>query len=140
LALSPQVPQFDQTPNFSALNYVPGSALPVAPEPVVVRPSKHPAVPAYVPARVLTKVMPDGQQLALAVHDISQVQLRIRIGNDGRVEHVHVVQDGTSANGVVTQASIEAVKQWTFRPAQDFGKDVASDYVVILHFAPRTQP
>jgi protein TonB len=62
---------------------------------------------------VLTKVQPVYPDDAKAAKAQGSVVLAVVIGKDGSVEKLHVIN---SASDLLTQAAIDAAKQWKYRP------------------------
>ena len=60
------------------------------------------------------------------------VILHVLVGKDGHVKHVQVIR----AVAGLTEAAVEAVKKWVFRPALSNNKPVAVWVEVPIHFPP----
>ncbi len=61
------------------------------------------------------------------------VTLRFVVGSDGEVRDPEVKESNPA--GVFDDAALEAIGQWTFRPAVKDGKQVQVVVVAPLHFA-----
>lgn len=137
-ALGPEVtaPQFYAPPILSSLLSAPdtGSAA-IAKTDAANHPAKA-TTPRYEIAKLETKVMPDPMMLAYSVQTAVILKLQIRINDKGRVTDGRVVERSAGVNAEIEEASIAAVKQWTFEPAKSYGSPVESDYIVVLHFSP----
>jgi protein TonB len=58
--------------------------------------------------------------------------LQVLIGRDGSVQNAKFLQGSL----VFARASIEAVKQWRFKPYSMNGRAVSVQSVITLHFTP----
>lgn len=68
-----------------------------------------------------------------ADHVEGEVVMRAVIDEKGRVKNVGV--EKSSGNGNLDRAALDALSQWTFRPATLHGEPVAVYYHVTLNFA-----
>jgi protein TonB len=77
---------------------------------------------------------------ALACNGVGgTVQLRIRIGTDGRIGETQVQK--SSGNAELDAAAQAAVREWTFNPAKQAGKPVAQWIAVPMTFhVPQPRP
>ena len=75
-------------------------------------------------------VQPQYPQTARNAGITGKVVLRVLVGVDGRVQDVQIVQ---SVLGL-TEAAVDAVRQWTFQPARKDGLPVASWFEVPMVF------
>nr|WP_246523957.1 energy transducer TonB [Neoroseomonas eburnea] len=60
------------------------------------------------------------------------VRLSLRIGSDGRVEGVEVLE--SSGYPALDRAAQEATRRWRFRPAMQGGLSVAATLTTAVHF------
>jgi Gram-negative bacterial TonB protein C-terminal len=61
-----------------------------------------------------------------------KVPVRIVIGSDGKVQHIHVIRAGLAQQ----QSIVDALTQWEFRPYRANGRAVASETGVTFEFRP----
>ncbi len=93
----------------------------------------RPAKTARVsPPRVVHSVEAHYPHLAPAERRAARVELRVTVEADGSVGEVDVL---SSAGPLFDRAAIDAVRQWTFHPAEVEGKPAASRIVVPFRFA-----
>jgi len=81
-------------------------------------------------ALVLKKVPPEYPEAAKKAHIKGHVILKAIIGKDGDVENLQIVSGPTE----LAPASIEAVKQWKYRPYLQQGKPVEVETEIDLNF------
>ena len=81
--------------------------------------------------QVLTKVEPVYPAKAKADGVSGQVVLHAIIGKDGRVERLSVV----SGPPLLTQAAIDAVRQWVYKPFQLRAQPVEIDTTIAVNFS-----
>jgi len=79
---------------------------------------------------VLHKVQPAYPPLARTARVQGSVVLAAIIGKDGTIQNLHVV----SGHPLLTQAALEAVKQWRYRPYILNGEPVEVDTQVTVNF------
>lgn len=79
---------------------------------------------------LLRKVQPVYPPLAKAAHVSGAVQLQATIGRDGTIQNLRVV----SGHPMLTQAALDAVRQWRYRPYLLNGEAVEVDTTVTVNF------
>jgi TonB family protein len=101
--------------------------------------SRAEAIPARgrTPVRPLHIVTPTYPQAALAQGQRGSVTIVFTIAPNGRTEHVHIASAVPS--GVFDRATLQAARQWRFRPATVNGKPVAITASQTLVFNPPLQ-
>ncbi len=80
--------------------------------------------------RVLTRVEPVYPPLARMARIQGTVVLKAIISKQGTIEELHVV----SGHPMLTQAAIDAVQQWRYRPYMLLGEPVEVDTQIIVDF------
>ncbi len=100
----------------------------VAPE-EVESPSEAPVIPPY-PISQTAPVTPNLAQQRGDVHGF--VTLEVRVGTDGRVRDVSVINDQVGLG--CGQAAVDAVRQWVFNPATQDGVPVEVTTTVQVRF------
>jgi TonB family protein len=92
--------------------------------PTKVRPcaGKNPLQPCVVQPTVIAQAEPDYADEAREKKVEGEVYLEFVVGVDGRTHDVHVTK---SLGSGLDEKSIEAVRQWTFRPGTLDGNPVA---------------
>jgi len=83
-------------------------------------------------ALLLKKVNPKYPKDARKQHIQGTVSLRVQISKDGDVVNTRVV----SGDPALTEAAIDAVKQWKFKPYQLNGQAVEVDTQLLINFTP----
>lgn len=58
------------------------------------------------------------------------VELRVIVGEDGRVHALHIIQ----GHAMLAPAAYDAVRQWEFKPYVENGKTLPMDTKVTVHF------
>jgi hypothetical protein len=92
---------------------------------------------SYVPPRPLKWTAPDAKSLGISrMSAATDVQIKVRIDDSGRVTSAHALLDGSTHNEAVTAAVTAAVKQWIFEPAKMQGKNVPSEQIVVIRVGP----
>ena len=81
------------------------------------------------PARFTRQTPPHYPKAALDGKIGGQVQLKLLVGADGTVKHVEVASSQPA--GVFDQMSIDAAKQWRFRPATNAKGQPVAGYVMV---------
>jgi protein TonB len=81
-------------------------------------------------SQLLFAPKPDYPKLALASRTEGVVRLQAIIGRDGTIQNLHVL-DGSP---LLTQAAIEAVQRWHYRPMLLNGEPVEVITEVDVHF------
>lgn len=84
------------------------------------------------PPQLIGHVPPECPESARSVGASGKVVLRTSVGADGAVTGCEI--QSSSGVSALDQAAIEAVLQWTFRPAKQGGEPVAADILVPLTF------
>jgi protein TonB len=84
------------------------------------------------PPQILSRVAPECPESAMSVGASGQVVLNTTVDVSGRV--VKCVPSRSSGVAALDEAAIEAVMQWTFRPAKKGGQPVEADILVPLSF------
>ena len=79
---------------------------------------------------LITRVTPEFPELARQLHIEGVINVRARIGVDGRVEVVHILD----AHPLLEEAAREAVLRWVFTPAISNHRPVAVWVSVKIHF------
>jgi TonB family protein len=93
----------------------------------------------YVPARPLKQVMPNaGNWGRLRLFGPTNVEVKVKIDETGRVTDAQVVSDGPGNDGLFASAALAAAKEWTFEPAKTLGHSVRSDHTIEFHFRPKS--
>jgi TonB family protein len=91
----------------------------------------------YVPPRPLKQVMPSAMDLtSSAWYGASDIEVEVRIDDEGRVTAAQVVNTGYNSNERLTNAALAAAREWIFEPAQMHGKNVVSYHTIKFHFHP----
>jgi TonB family protein len=107
-------------------------------QPAVVKNSVAGPASRYAPARPLKQVMPNTRTLASALlHTSTDIEVEVRIDDEGRVAEAHVLNDASNENKVLTNAALAAAREWIFEPAKVNGKNVPSDHAIAFHFRPQ---
>jgi len=79
---------------------------------------------------VIHKVQPTYPPLARTARVQGAVQLAAEIGKDGTVQNLHVL----SGHPLLTQAALDAVKQWRYKPYILNGEPVIVDTQITVNF------
>jgi protein TonB len=79
---------------------------------------------------LIRQVAPQYPQLARQARIQGMVVLQAAIGRDGTVQGLHVI----SGHPMLTQAAMEAVKQWSYRPYSLNGEPVEVDTQINVNF------
>jgi protein TonB len=79
---------------------------------------------------VIHKVQPNYPPLAKTARVQGTVQLAAIIGKDGTIQNLHVV----SGHPLLTQAALDAVKQWRYKPYILNGEPVEVDTTIAVNF------
>jgi periplasmic protein TonB len=79
---------------------------------------------------VIHKVQPNYPQLAKTARVQGAVQLAAIIGKDGTIQNLHVL----SGHPLLTQAALDAVKQWRYKPYILNGEPVEVDTQITVNF------
>jgi len=96
-------------------------------------PSDRPAPrPADRPAEPLARVQPEYPRAALRTREEGTVLLLVEVDADGSAASVEI--ESSSRSRELDRAAVEAVSQWTFRPAIEDGRPVASTVTVPVDF------
>ena len=102
---------------------------------VLERPSSPPRVvrlsSAVMAASLLHRVEPAYPAAARVAHISGAVRLHAIIGTDGVVQQIEVI----SGSGILTQAAINAVRQWRYRPTLLNGQPVEVDTEITVNFS-----
>jgi protein TonB len=80
---------------------------------------------------VIHKVQPNYPQLAKTARVQGNVQLAALIGKDGTIQNLHVI----SGHPLLTQAALDAVKQWRYKPYILNGEPVEVDTQITVIFS-----
>ncbi len=80
---------------------------------------------------VIHKVQPNYPQLAKTARVQGNVQLAALIGKDGTIQNLHVL----SGHPLLTQAALDAVKQWRYKPYILNGEPVEVDTQITVIFS-----
>jgi TonB family protein len=110
-----------------------------SPEPAVTKNSaaNSPST-TYVPARPLKQVMPRASDFgSSALPTAIDVDVEVRIDDQGRVIEAQVVNNRSKENGLLASAALAAAKEWIFEPAKVNGKNVPSEHAIAFHFRPQ---
>ena len=86
--------------------------------------------PAAAEGSLLSRVEPDYPEQALQQQIQGSVVLEVHIGTDGGVQEVTLV----SGQPLLTQASIDAVKQWRFKIHRVNGRPVEMQTRITLNY------
>jgi TonB family protein len=70
---------------------------------------------------------------ALAARIQGEVELRVIVGEDGRVHALHIIK----GHPLLAPAAYNAVRRWEFKPYVENGKTLPVDTKVIIMFKPR---
>jgi hypothetical protein len=92
---------------------------------------------SYVPPRPVKWTAPSAKSLGISrMSAATDVQIKVKIDDSGRVTAAHALLDGSTHNEAVTAAVTAAVKQWIFEPAKMQGKNVPSEETVVIRVGP----
>jgi periplasmic protein TonB len=105
------------------------SSAPIA-VPKVATPQRVRVSQGVTQGLVLRKVQPTYPPLARTARVQGSVVLAAVIGKDGSIENLHVI----SGHPLLTQAALDAVKQWKYRPYILNGEPVEVDTQVTVNF------
>jgi TonB family protein len=83
---------------------------------------------------ILKKVKPEYPKAAKQAHISGTVILQARIGTDGTIQDLKVV----SGPFQLLDATMHAVRQWTYKPYMVDGKPVAVETKIAVHYNLRT--
>ena len=86
-----------------------------------------PCVAGYAEQNVISKVDP-----VLNDHRFNSIPVRIIIGTDGKVKHIHVISAFEDQARIIT----DALWQWRFKPYQQNGKAVDVETGILFGYAP----
>jgi hypothetical protein len=86
-----------------------------------------PCVAGYAEQNVISKVDP-----VLNDHKFNSIPVRIIIGTDGKVKHVHVISAFQDQAKIIT----DALLQWRFKPYQQNGKAVDVETGILFGYSP----
>lgn len=104
------------------------TAQPVTPE-EITSPADEPVIPPFP----ISQTAPVTPSLALQRGDVHGfVTLEVRVGTDGRVRDVSVINDQVGLG--CGQAAMDAVRQWVFNPATQGGSPVEVTTTVQVRF------
>jgi TonB family protein len=93
--------------------------------------------PAFAPPKPLLQVMPNTRSLAPGlITQVTRVEVAVRIDNTGRVVSAHVSNESANTKGALSQAAVNAARQWTFQPATLQGEKVESEHTIVFEFRP----
>lgn len=96
--------------------------------------------PAFGPPKPLLQVMPNTRSLAPGlITQVTRVEVAVRIDNTGRVVSAHVLNESGNTKGALSQAAVNAARQWTFQPATLQGEKVESEHTIVFEFRPENQ-
>ncbi len=96
--------------------------------------------PAFGPPKPLLQVMPNTRSLAPGlITQVTRVEVAVRIDNTGRVVSAHVLNESANTKGALSQAAVNAARQWTFQPATLQGEKVESEHTIVFEFRPENQ-
>lgn len=84
-------------------------------------------------ALVVKRVNPEYPDIARIAHITGAVELRVIIGEDGRVHALHII----TGHPLLAPAAYNAVRQWEFKPYVENGKTVPIDTNVTVTFSVR---
>lgn len=85
---------------------------------------------ATAASHVIKRVEPIYPPIAKAAHVIGTVELSAKVGADGAVVGVRAI----AGPAMLTQAAVDAAKQWKYEPFEQDGKAVAAVVPVVLSF------
>ena len=94
------------------------------------RAAAHPRFPGRYPGNGAHKVQPTYPPLARTARVQGSVVLAAVIGKDGTIQNLHVL----SGHPLLTQAALDAVRQWRYRPYILNGEPVEVDTQVTVNF------
>lgn len=77
-------------------------------------------------------VVPDYPPIARAAHIGGAVMIFVVIGKDGAIQDLHLI----SGHPLLRQASLDALKQWRYKPLQLDGQPIDAQTVVVVNYAP----
>lgn len=104
-------------------------AIPTA-APKLVAPQRVHVSQGVTQGLLTKKVMPQYPQLARQAHIQGAVQLAAVISKDGTIENLQVI----SGHPLLTQAAMQAVKQWRYKPYVLNGQPVEVDTTITVNF------
>jgi protein TonB len=115
-----------------AMNGVIGGIISNAPMavPKVATPQRVRVSAGVTQGMVLHKVQPTYPPLARTARVQGSVILAAVIGKDGTIQNLHVI----SGHPLLTQAALDAVRQWRYRPYILNGEPVEVDTQVTVNF------
>lgn len=122
-----------------ALTVLPSVAGPPPPQPRVEpkppEPAAAPAAPIQVSsgvqaAKLLKRVLPKYPRLASQTRTSGTVRLLAIIGTDGRIRKLDVLE----GHPLLTQAAVDAVRQWVYSPTIVSGQPVEVEAPIEVHF------
>lgn len=102
-----------------------------APVPKVATPSRVRVSSGVTQGMVIRKVNPTYPQIAKTARVQGQVVLQAEISKDGSIENLRVL----SGHPLLTQAALDAVKQWKYRPYILNGEPVPVETTVTVIFS-----
>ena len=94
------------------------------------------APPEYVPPQPLQKAAPVFRNIGVMSSAATDVGVVVHVDQDGRVATARLGPTSGSINSPLTDAALEAARQWTFEAARSHGNRVASDYTIVFRFVP----
>jgi TonB family protein len=84
--------------------------------------------------------MPNTRLLAPGlITQVTRVEVAVRIDNTGHVVSAHVLNESGNTKGALSQAAVNAARQWTFQPASLQGEKVESEHTIVFEFRPENQ-
>jgi protein TonB len=104
--------------------------------PVVVKAPPKPSGPirisgGVVSGNILEKTQPVYPPIAKQAHVQGAVVLHAIIGKDGRIKNLNVI----SGNAMLTQAAVDAVSNWRYKPYLLNGEPTEVDTTVTVNFS-----
>jgi len=106
-------------------------AVPTAAAPTAAAPSAATKSAARVtPAEVIHRVTPEYPKMARDSNLHGTVEIKARIGADGKVTQIESVTGPV----MLQRPAIDAVKRWIYRPTMLNGQAVESDTLISLRF------
>jgi TonB family protein len=115
--------------------HLPSAESPVSPKQPAEFKNSGREFSTYLPARPFKQVLPNTRILwSSSLSGSTNVEIEVRIDQEGRVTDAHVVNNASTDNGVFASAALAAAKQWIFLPAKMKGQSVPSGHIIKFHF------
>jgi TonB family protein len=111
-----------------------------SPDTTTPAPALESRPPAFGPPKPLLQVMPNTRSLAPGlITQVTRVEVAVRIDNTGRVMSARALNENGNTKAALSQAAVNAARQWTFQPATLQGEKVESEHTIVFEFRPESQ-